>query len=160
MNQALDNIAAKDVMTIDVLTAYEGWSIKRLSSFLIKHGISGAPVIASDHTLVGVVTTSDIVNFESKSTVEKKQLVEAIYTEYVGFQYDEADLQEIAKKADENCTVNQVMTPSVIKVDEDTNLNEVAKLFLANSIHRVFVTKDGIITGVLSTTNILKAIVD
>jgi len=149
------SIKAKDLMTKDVLSAYEGWSIKRLSSFLVKHSISGVPVIASDHSLVGVVSSSDVLDFDSKSQQEKHQMVKAVYREYSGVEYDDKDVQELARKADENCTVNQVMTQSVIKVDEETSIKDVVRLMLANNIHRVFVTQGEVMTGVITTSNLL-----
>lgn len=155
----LNNLVAKDIMTTEVLTAYEGWSIKRLASFLVKHKISGVPVIASDHSLVGVVSSSDVLNFDSKSQQEKKQMVTEVYSEYSGVDYMDADIEVIAKKADENCTVNQVMTPVVIKVDENAGVEDVIKLMLSHKIHRVFVTQREMMVGVLSTSNIMQAMV-
>ena len=152
------DICAQDIMTPQVLMAYEGWSIKRLSEFFMKNKISGAPVIASDHSLVGVVTFSDIVLFESKSTQEKGKLLEEVYAEFVGQQYDEDIIRQMASKADESCTVNQVMTPDVVQVDAKASLQEVAYIMLQHGIRRVFVSKLGIIAGVISTSNILKVI--
>jgi predicted transcriptional regulator len=157
----VSNIAllkAKDIMTEDVLMAYEGWSIKRLSSFFIKNRISGAPVIASDHSLVGVVTATDLVNFEGKSDSEKSQLLKDIYDEFVGMNYDEKTMLSLSAKADENCTVNQVMTPKVVQIDEDTLVVDVAKTMLESGIRRIFVTKNGIMSGVISTNNMLKVV--
>lgn len=151
-------LTAKDLSTPDVLMAYEGWSIKRLSEFFLSHKISGAPVIASDHSLVGVVTFSDIVAFESKSSKEKSKLLQEVYSEFVGQEYDEQLMQQMAGKADENCTVNQIMTPHVVQVDEDASLKEVAYVMLQHGIRRIFVSKHGIVAGVISTSNILKAI--
>jgi predicted transcriptional regulator len=152
------SLCAADMATADVLMAYEGWSIKRLSEFFVAHKISGAPVIASDHSLVGVVTFSDIVSFESKSKIEKSKLLQEVYAEFVGQQYDEKMIQEMDLSADENCTVNQIMTPKVVQVDATASLQEVAYVMLQHGIRRVFVCKHGIVSGVISTSNILKAI--
>ncbi len=151
-------LTAADIMTPQVVMAYEGWSIKRLSEFLMKQKVSGAPVIASDHSLVGVVTLSDIVQFESQSKKEKTRLLEEVYAEFVGQHYDDALMEQMTAKADENCTVNQVMTPEVIQIDEKANLQEVAYVMLQHGIRRIFVSKMGLISGVISTSNILKAI--
>lgn len=148
-------LIAKDIMTKQVLMAYEGWSIKRLSEFFIKNAISGAPVIASDHSLVGVVTISDILAFENKTMVEKGELLQQVYAEFVGQQYDEKTLQAMMGQADENCTVNQIMSDSVIQVDCNANLQEVAYVMLQHGIRRIFVSEHGIIKGVISTHNIL-----
>jgi len=145
-------------MTKQVLLAYEGWSIKRLSEFFIKNKISGAPVIASDHSLVGVVTISDILTFDNQSQEEKGQLLEQIYSEFVGQTYDDATMQNMLGRADENCTVNQIMNKTVIQVNIDTSLQEIAYIMLQNGIRRIFVSQHGVITGVISTHNILTAI--
>lgn len=155
---SLKELKAKDIMTPEVLMAYEGWSVKRLSSFFIKNNISGAPVIASDHTLVGVVTASDIINFEGKTDREKSELVEEVYAEYVGMHYDEKTINDMAGKADESCTVNKVMTPRVVQIDGDTLVSDVAQTMLAEGIRRIFVTDNGIVAGVISTTNILNVV--
>lgn len=152
------DLCAKDVMTPQVLMAYEGWSIKRLSDFFVKNKISGAPVIASDHSLVGVVTVTDILSFENKTSQEKSELLQEVYAEYVGQTYDDDILKTMMSKADENCTVNQVMTEHVIKIDGKASLQEVAYVMLQHGIRRIFVTDNGIIAGVISTRNILTAI--
>ncbi|GAB3105622.1 CBS domain-containing protein [Aestuariicella hydrocarbonica] len=152
------DLCAQDIMTPHVLMAYEGWSIRRLSGFFMKNKISGAPVIASDHSLVGVVTVTDILSFETKSCEEKSELLQEVYAEYVGQTYDDDILQTMMSKADENCTVNQVMTRHVIKVDGKAGLQEVAYIMLQHGIRRIFVTENGLICGVISTHNILTAI--
>lgn len=152
------DLTARDIMTKDVLMAYEGWSIKRLSEFLIKNKISGAPVIASDHSLVGVVTQSDVVRFESNSNQEKGRMLQQVYSEFVGLEYDDALQQQMLSKADENCTVNQVMTDHVVKIDAKSSFQEVAYVMLQNGIRRIFVTSNGLIVGVISGSNILRAI--
>ena len=159
VNKLFEQFSAADIMTTDVLMVYEGWSIKKLSNFFIKHNISGAPVIASDHSLVGVVTATDIINFESKSDAEINKMVEQVYREYVGYQYQQEDVKKIAHHADENCTVHQIMAKGVIQVDEQMLINDVAQLMLDENIRRTFVTRNGIMVGVITTTNILNAIV-
>lgn len=151
-------LKAGDIMTESVLMAYEGWSIKRLSEFFFNNKISGAPVISADHSLVGVVTMSDVVRFEGKSQKDKRELLEEVYAEYVGLDYDDATKEQLLTKADENCTVHQVMTKEVIQVDEAMGLQELAYVMLQHGIRRVFVSKQGIIRGVISTSNILKAL--
>ncbi len=158
MTTNLATLTAKDIMTDDVFMAYEGWSIKRLSTFLIKNKISGAPVIASDHSLVGVITATDVINFESKTDAEKNELVQDVYAEFVGTNYDDGIVSLLMQKADEHCTVNKVMTSKVIQIDEETPLSKVADIMLDAGIRRIFVTRNGIMAGVISTNNLLKVI--
>lgn len=160
MSTFIQGYTAKDIMTAEVLMAYEGWSIKKLVDFYVRHGISGAPVIASDHSLVGVVTATDVVNFENKSHVDKNDMVETIYHESVGYNYQKSDIEKLALNADENCTVHQIMAKYVIQVDEGTSINDIADIMLTKGVKRLFVTRNSLMVGVITTTNILKAIVD
>ena len=53
----------------------------RLAKFFIKHNISGAPVIASDHELVGVVTVSDIFKFSNMDERNRREALCNYYRE-------------------------------------------------------------------------------
>lgn len=157
--ESAQQILAKDIMTKDVLTVYEGWSIKRLSDFFVKHEISGAPVIASDHTLVGVVSITDIVRFDSMDKNEKANLiVDYVYPEYLGQNVAQEMFNQLANNADQNCTVNSIMTKDVISIDQAEPLPSVAKLMHDKKIRRIFVTEGGLIAGVISTGNILQCL--
>lgn len=148
---------AKDLMTAEVLTVYEGWPIKRLADFFIRHGISGAPVIASDHTLVGVVTLSDIVRFSSLDEKAKASLAgESLYMEYVGPSVMPEDMEWLKQNAANNCTINSIMTREVISLEETASLPQIACLMSERKIRRLFITRDGVIVGVISTGNILQ----
>lgn len=161
MSNSIKDITAKELMTSTVLTAYEGWSIKRLADFFSKHKISGAPVIASDHKLVGVVSVSDLARFDSMSDEDKYRLVvDQVYTEYVGQHTLPSDVKRMVEQASNNCIVNSIMTPEVISVDGDLPLKDIAKLMNEHHIHRVFVTCEGRVDGVISTGNILKQIAE
>lgn len=98
-HRTLEDISAvtlQSFLSTDVLTIYEGWSIKRLAGFFVKHNGSGAPVVAADHALVGVVTQADVVKFESQS-VSDYQIERAVQF-YYGPNVDtltEADIKHL-----------------------------------------------------------------
>lgn len=151
-------IQAKDIMHAEVLSVYEGWSIQRLADFFMKHKISGAPVIASDHELVGVVSVSDIFHFENMDDEQKKSALQTCYRDVANTEPNVVDLESWSKNAQYHCTVHQIMAPHVISVAETAALPEIATLMLEHGIHRVFVTRDNCISGVISTTNILQVL--
>lgn len=152
---------AQDLMTSPVKTAYEGWSVKMLMDFFIRNGISGAPVIAGDGELVGVVTLSDVVKFENMAPREKETLARASwYGEYTGLELTEEELRRLLQNADSNCTVNQIMTHQVIQVDLSAPILEIATIMRDHHIHRVFVAENRKVVGVVSTTSILNGLID
>jgi predicted transcriptional regulator len=151
-------ILAKDIMHKDVLSVYEGWSIQRLADFFMKHKISGAPVIAADHELVGVVSVSDIFHFENMGEEKRKSALQTCYRDATNTEPNIVDLENWSKNAQYHCTVHQIMAPHVISVTGTTPLPEIAALMLKQDIHRVFVTEENCIAGVISTTNMLQVL--
>ena len=80
----LQNFSVTDLMSKEVLCVYEGWTIQRLAEFFLKNEISGAPVIASDHELVGVVSVSDIFRFENSDDETKSEALRRCYRDSTG----------------------------------------------------------------------------
>ncbi|WP_075187101.1 CBS domain-containing protein [Teredinibacter haidensis] len=157
LEEALDGCALADLMTDKVLTVYEGWSVKRLAGFFVKHGISGAPVIAADEELVGVVTQSDVVRFESRelTQAEMEKLVQ-FYCGPYGGKLSEKDIRKLQERANENCTVNSIMTPEVVSVDFQTSVIVACQLIVEKHIHRLFVTRDSKLVGVITARDVLQ----
>ncbi len=158
-NIVVKDCLARELMSADVLSVYEGWSIKRLADFFLDHGISGAPVIASDHQLVGVVSVSDIFKFANASSEVKSEALQSCYRNATGIDIaSRADLVEWSKNAEVNCTVHQIMAQRVISVEADSNITDIANVLVSNAIHRVFVIEDKKIVGVISSTDMLRSL--
>ena len=152
---------AKDIMTEDLLTAYEGWTIHRLADFFINRQISAAPVIASDHELVGVVSVSDVFKFNNANENSKSEALRNHYRDICGQEINEELLRSWVKDADKNCTVHQIMNKEVISVDDTANVETVAKVLLDRHIHRVFVTNtDNKVVGVITAMDVLGTLVN
>lgn len=151
---------AKAIMSSDVLTAYEGWTIQRLSEFFIRRQISAAPVIASDHELVGVVSVDDVFRFSAMDDSAKGKVLSDLYRDTCGQEPDGELLLSWVKDAAKNCTVHQIMTPEVIAVEKDVGLSQVSSVLLERKIHRVFVTDNKKVVGVITAMDALRAYQD
>lgn len=151
-----NNVTAKTIMSKTLLSAYEGWTIHRLAEFFIKHGISGAPVIASDHELVGVVTVSDIFKFSNMDESRRRDALRNYYRESCEIELDEASLRDWSGRAEYNCTVHQIMQREIITVRQEASISEVAAVMVRNNIHRVVVTDHKIALGVITSMDILR----
>lgn len=147
---------AKLIMSKTLLCAYEGWTIHRLAEFFIKHGISGAPVIASDHELVGVVTVDDIVKFSNMDESRRRDALRRYYRDSCEMELDETSLREWTGRAEHNCTVHQIMQPELISVTQDASIAEVAATMVRHNAHRVVVTEYKIAIGVITSMDLLR----
>lgn len=158
--QNLCQLNASDIMSFPVLTAHDSWSVKMLLDFFTKHNITGAPVTDYNGQLKGVVTMTDVMHFESLPTLEKERLIGvSCYGEYAGYEFSSTDLQQLAQHADINCPVAQIMTPYLITVDAAASVTSVARLLREREIHRAFVLSEQKLVGVISTSNLLDALI-
>lgn len=155
---SLSGLCARQIMHGNLLTVYEGWTIYRLAEFFIHRQISAAPVIASDHELVGVVSVSDIVRFNTMDDQQRSDALRNLYRDSCGQEINETDLRAWVNTADRNCTVHQIMVPEVITVDVQAPLSKVVDILVEHHIHRVFVTEDNKITGVITAMDALKVL--
>jgi len=156
-NIEIQDFSVSDLMSKDVLCVYEGWTIQRLAEFFLKNDISGAPVIASDHELVGVVSVSDIFRFENADDETKSEALRRCYRDSTGIDIaSREDLINWSKTSQTSCTVHQIMAKQVISVSTDSQLSHVANTMIENDIHRVFITDDEKIVGIVSALDILR----
>jgi len=155
----LSNLYVDALMSSDLLTAYEGWSVKRLAAFFIENNISGAPVVASDGGLVGVVTHSDVIRFEAREVSDAE--IEKLALHFLGpfgGELSQDDIQKYKDKTLANCTVNEIMTPKVYSVEIGVSAIDACRLILEKNIHRLFVTDEGRVVGVMTAMDFLRYI--
>jgi predicted transcriptional regulator len=153
----IQDFSVTELMSNNVLCVYEGWTIQRLAEFFLKNNISGAPVIASDHELVGVVSISDIFRFENADDETKSEALRRCYRDSTGIDIaSRADLVEWSKTSQTSCTVHQIMAKQVISVAKNSQLSDVASTMIDNDIHRVFITENDKIVGIVSALDILR----
>ena len=153
----LAGITARDLMSTHVIAVQESWSIKRLADFFVDKQIAGAPVVDADDQLVGVVTVTDIMKFDSASADDKTiQVTLDHYCNIATTTLDEADLRRLTERASTICTVNSIMTSDVIQVTENTPLFEACALMLDKDVHRLFVTRSEKVIGVITSMDLLK----
>jgi predicted transcriptional regulator len=152
-------LAAKQVMTSKVLAAEADWSIERLSEFLIVNSISGSPVQSKKGHLIGVVSLTDIVHYETQHEKDP-QWPHDYYLHALERQCSREEAASFRIEAEPLKTVRAIMTPMIFQVTEHTPVQEVADMMIKNRIHRVFVTRNEKVIGIISTPDMLKVIRD
>jgi CBS domain-containing protein len=98
---------ARDLMTRDVITVSPTTSLKNLATILIKNQISGAPVVAKDGKIIGIVSEADIVAKKGKD-------VKAIMSKKVISLSEETPVEEIARLM----TTHKISRLPVMRRDE------------------------------------------
>jgi len=157
----MKNLTAKDLMNQDVLSVSVDWPIDKLSDFFIENSISGAPAISEDGKLVGVVSLTDIVRHKSMPFKNPQPDVpHEYYLHAPERQYSQAEIESFRVEAESLVTVLDIMTPMTFNINEDTDLQQVADAMIRGRIHRVFVTRDEVLVGIITTMDMLRVIRD
>ena len=152
----MKGLTAKDVMTPNVLPARADWPIERLAEFLIENDISGAPVTSEYGALIGVVSLTDIVRHESLHQREPHaKQTHDYYLPVLEHQYAEEEMDAFRFEGGSEVTVRDIMTPMIFQVDEDIPVQEVADKMIRGRIHRVFVTQDDTVVGIITALGLL-----
>ena len=123
---------ASDYMSGDPVTFTPETDIHRAIKALLEHRISGAPVLDGEGRLVGVLTKKDCLKIAFSASYHQ---------EWGG-------------------RVAEFMSAEVKTVDADTDVVEVAELFLNSRFHRFPVMRNGRLVGIISRHDVLRALED
>ncbi len=154
----LDNLTARDIMSSGLQTVCETWSIQTLIDFFNEKKVSGAPVLSKGGDIIGVVSLSDIINFDVKPqhSIDENPMSQYYLNTLEGFSPDELGLSN--GNQHKNHLVSEIMTPKVISVEIDTPVRNIASEMYRNNIHRVFISNSNEICGVVSSLDILRLV--
>lgn len=130
-NKNLTNFTVKDFMTKDLITFKVNQSIEDVVNVLIKHRISGGPVVNDKNELIGVISEGDCIKQISDSRYYNMPM--------------------------ENNTIEKHMATHVETIDGNLNIFDAAKQFLESKRRRFPIVQDGKLIGQISQKDVLKA---
>lgn len=144
-----DGIRATDVMTRDVFCLNETLDLHECEKLLLERGISGAPVVDDKGRLLGVLSKTDIVSHhftsgEEEGGDERSLIVEKTAGSHV-FEY-------------KSPLARDLMSPVPCTAAESCCLGALAALMVRKEVHRVVITREERVVGIVSTMDILRAI--
>lgn len=149
-------MVASEVMKRMVHVVSPKLSLTELEKKFVEEKISGFPVVENDE-LIGMVTRTDLVRELSVET-ELAESVSDFYMDEKGFhEVPLTDLHQVASRVGEQLitlTVRDVMCPKIIAIRPDDSIQAAARLMSEHRIHRILVTKEDRIVGVISSLDL------
>lgn len=141
---------AQDIMTRQVVTVTPDTPVAAVAKLMTEHRISGLPVVAKDGRILGVVSVSDLVHRVETGTQRKRKWWAALFT----------DSQSLAREfvKTHGQTVADIMSRKVVCVAADADLRHVADVLDRNNVKRVPVLHQGKLAGILSRTDLVRAV--
>jgi CBS domain-containing protein len=148
-NETEFEMLAKDIMTIQVVTATPETSIRHAVEIMLERGVSGLPVVDDTGSLVGIITEGDLL--------ERGELGASLYLPS-SRRPKRSDALARAFVKRHSWKVGDVMARNVISAEENTPLGRVAALMIERHIKRVPVVRDGRLVGMVSRSDLLRGI--
>jgi CBS domain-containing protein len=152
------DLTAQEVMRRNLQTVPVSLALPDLERAFADAGVSGFPVVDGDK-LVGVVSRSDIIrhlNAEQEAAARTSDF----YRDAAGFHEIPLETSEqVSERIGErmrHLTVADVMHRQLHAVAADQTLRAIAETMLDNDIHRVLVTHQGRLLGLISTTDFVR----
>ena len=128
------SLRVEDYMARKLITFNPDQPIHDVVEALMKHRISGAPVVNENGELCGVISEGDCL----------KEVVKGMYDNHPTL----------------SGLVEEHMAKNVITVSPDLNIFEAAKMFLEKRLRRFPVVKDGKLIGQISQKDVMKAVLN
>lgn len=145
---------ARDLMSRPVRQVQAATPVRDAAAFLLRHRISGAPVLDEHGQWVGVFTQNDLARYVegqivpriSERTLESRETVK----------------EPLVSSLDKfgNAPVRDYMTPGMFTVFPDATLEEVVHALVSFRIHRVFVIdpRSGSLEGAITSMDVMRAL--
>lgn len=151
------SVLAHEIMTPTIKAVPHHWTMDRLARFLTDNEITGSPVTDDNGDIIGIVTLKDITEFRWNASHTHDQPALSEEDRAAARHLRRVLFEEMGKVPVE---VRDIMTPIVLSVDEQTPVRDIADIMMQEHLHRIFVTRDSKITGIITTYDMLKLVSD
>lgn len=139
---------AREIMTREVVTVTADADIYEAGRLMIKHKVSGLPVIDNQRQIIGMITQADLL---SLAGVPKGHVFNEVVMRYV--LHRPSPQLRTAKR------VGDIMTKDVVTVSPETTVKTIASILNRKGIKRVpVVDNEGRILGIVSRADIVKIV--
>jgi len=142
-------LTAADVMTTEVVSVEPDTPVRDIAELLYTRRISGVPVVEHGQ-VIGIVSEGDLIGHVAAIGEPRRSWWLSLFAD------ESLSARDYAKT--HGRTARDVMTASVVSVDETATLAEIARLVERHRIKRVPVLRDGKLVGIVTRGNLLQGL--
>ena len=130
-----DAVTVADIMQSAVRTVAGDTPVSDLVAVLAAAKVTGLPVVDARERVIGVVSTTDLIAAQAgrRCAAEREILME-------------------------QTPVREIMTPKPLMIESTAQIHEAARHMLYAEVRRLFVEEYGVLVGVISQTDIVRAV--
>ncbi len=143
-----------EIMTRDVITVTPETSLRDLAQILSENNINGVPVVDDEGDVIGVVCESDLVEQNKPLHIPT---VFVILDSIIPLE-NPWRLQKEFKRLVAT-TVGDIFSRPAVRVDPDTDVQEVARIMSERRIHTIPVLERGKLVGVVGKGDVIRGLI-
>lgn len=160
---SFEKLTAADIMQTDVVTVDPGDSLQEAMSMMTENHVTGLAVLDRKSRCVGVVSATDVLNYEqehSEFTSEANEDLARYYNPQEE-RWESVRVSSFALEEFAEVPVSEIMTRNLITVRPNTPVTEVAKKMDEARIHRILVVdeKQGL-HGIISASDFVHLVAE
>ncbi|WP_437603171.1 CBS domain-containing protein [Sorangium sp. So ce590] len=144
------------IMTRDVLCVRPEVTVDEITALLVRHGISGMPVVDADGKPVGMVSRADLLRTaQERGDTEESERATLHLDDVAPLDIEIEQGFHVYEPV--KVTARDVMTPVVVQLHESASIRQAASLMAYEGVHRLpVVSDDGRVVGILSSLDVLR----
>jgi CBS domain-containing protein len=143
---------AQQIMTQHVITVGADTTVVEAANTMLRHHISGLPVVDADGALIGIVSEGDFIRRAETGTEARRG---RWLTFLIGTGQIAADFVHAHGRK-----VGEIMTPKPLTVTEDTPLDRIVQIMESNGVKRLPVVRGDRLVGIVTRSDFLAAVAD
>ena len=128
------------IMSRNLVTVHHGDPVSKVRQLIREHGVHHIPVVNGDQ-LVGIISNSDVLRVSFGDA----------------FNTDE---RAVDATLDHTMTIEQLMCKEVTSLSEQSTIREAAEVLAQGKFHSVPVLSGGKIVGLVTTTDLIRYMVE
>src|SRR5688572_24526585 len=149
------NSTVAEVMTTDVISFGPDDGVQEAIGRLIEGNVDAGPVVDEDGTVVGMLSTGDIIVQETQLHFPTVITLFGAYLELPSHQRDfDDDLQKAL-----GSSVRDLMTPHPVTIGPHETVERAATLMHDKEVSRLPVVENGRLVGIIARGDIVRALV-
>jgi CBS domain-containing protein len=160
MTKTAKRMTAGELMQRDVVTAASDDSLRDALKLMVENHVTGLPVMDRSSRCIGLITATDILNYEDESSDESASGTTQFFDPDTQ-QWEDIPLLAFSSEDLADIHVADLMSRDLIWVNRDTPVHKVAQRMVDERVHRVLVMDErSQLYGIISTFDFVRLVAE
>ena len=161
MPMVTELLTANDLMQRDIVTISPEDTLRQALALMTEYHVTGLPVMDEQSRCIGLVTATDILNYEQDHAEESSNGGTAQFFDPESQQWESVPLSAFGLEEFGDVQVADVMTRELIWVERSAPLKEVARRMMDERVHRALVMDaNSLLYGIISAYDFVRVVAE